>query len=95
MVKNLYSYIITKVTIDDTPTKNDNEPITSSTPAATSPTTKTPPFPQILVDSTILIKNPAIEDMLNQLRNMTIKIPLMDVIKEVSPYIKTTREDYI
>lgn len=53
---------------------------------------KEPPFPHRLIEQSQPAENHPVIDFFNQLKQMTIKIPLLDVIKEVHAYIKVIKE---
>ena len=59
-----------------------------------SPIANKPPFPGRLIEQALSVETQATLDFLEQLKKMTIKIPLLDAIKEVPIYTKAIKEAY-
>jgi hypothetical protein len=77
--------IITEV--EDTSAESVNVPTTH-----VPPTTKEPPFPSRLAEPTSLVENQAMLDLLEQLKQITVKISSLDALKEVPVYTKAIKE---
>ena len=75
------------IEVDDTSFELVQEPM-----ATISPTTKKPPFLGRLTEQALSIETQATLDFLEQLKKMTIKISLLDAIKEVPVYTKAIKE---
>ena len=60
-----------------------------------SPAAKKPPFPSRLTEKILPSENQAALDLLDQLKQMKVKIPLLDAIKKVPIYSKAIKEAYI
>ena len=69
------------IEVDDTNVESVQEPTSIVSPAA-----KKPPFPSRLTEKILPSENQAALDLLKQLKKMTVKIPLLDAIKEVPIY---------
>ena len=79
--------VIIEVTIEDTPVEEETIPTPQPTTVA-----KTPPFPQRLAQPLVLVENRAVGELLNQLKQITVKIPLLDVLKEIPAYTKAIKK---
>lgn len=75
-------------------TKVEDPPIkhTDESNQHTSLVAKEPPFLHRLIEQGQSKENHAVIELLNQLKQMTIKILLLDVVKEVPTYTKAIKE---
>ncbi len=76
--------------MDDTSAKSVQKPTTTVSPIA-----KKPPFPGRLIEKTLPNENQTTLDFLEQLKQMTVKISLLNAIKEVPIYTKAIKEAYV
>ena len=76
--------------VDDTNIESVQEPTN-----VVSPTAKKPPFPSRLTEQVFPNENQVALDFLDQLKQMTVKIPFLDAIKEVPIYSKAIKEVYV
>lgn len=69
-----------------------NQPVDVPPIVQTAPVPKNPPYPQRLSQVIPPKENLVVIDLIDQLKKMTVHIPLLDALKEIPVYTKAIKE---